>query len=495
MSRNAIIVTRIGITASLIILLFPLWISDGKAQELNGWSSPFHLSAQSTNGSEAFMVSDQYGYVHVFWVANSKSINAAIMYTRFDGNNWTSPVDIMLVQPGGYTIGYIGPAVDRDGILHLVWTGGNNGPAYYAYAPAANALSARDWSVPIRIDIPAYRLKLLVEGDIGMHILFSNYYGSKPGIYYTRSQDDGVTWSQPLWLDPDIPAGHRPGDLKFAMDDSGGIHAAWLYMEFESGVKDMIRYAHSLNDPEQWSPPVTIDEADESDLELRQTNVGMIVQGQTVHIIWAGTESTNREHRYSTNAGLSWNETRRIFGNLQGEAIGDGLAVDAKGRMHFVGQIRWPQAIWHAVWDQGWTDLAITYLIAHDAFESKGSRIHAHNVRLVVRAGNQLVMTFTSSPGEGPLELYAMHRTLEDVSPVEIIPTPPLNSPSTEESSEPELPLPAEVITTSIIVDNNPVDTLSESNTNNSQNGFWIGVYPALAIVIFVIVVQQLRKN
>jgi hypothetical protein len=104
-------------------------------------------------------------------------------------------------------------------------------------------------------------------------------------------------------------------------------------------------------------------------------------------------------------------------------------------------------------------------------------------------------MTFTSSPGEGSLELYAIHRILEDVSPVEPMPALSLISPTTEAPSLTESPAPQKATPMSIVVDNTQFGNPLELNATNSQKGFWIGVYPALALILLVIIVQQLRKN
>jgi hypothetical protein len=490
--------TIIGISISLAIV-FVLRISAGYAQEQDGWSPPVRLSMESSEASEAFMTSDQYGYVHVFWTETSASSNTVIMYSRFDGENWTDPVDILGVEPGGYTIGDVSPDVDASGILHLVWTEGNTGPVYYSHAPAANAVSARHWSPPVRIDIQAYKLKLLVDSEEGMHILFANFYGSDPGIFYTRSENGGLTWSNSTWLDPDIPVNHAPSDLKFAADGTGGLHAAWVYFDLEAGITDMVRYSHWRDDGDGWSSPFTIDEADESSDELRKANIGLVAQGHNVHVTWAGTESTHREHRFSVDGGLSWSEPSRIFGNLLGESIGDGLAVDALGRAHFVGTLRWPAAVWHAYWDNDhWSEPSIAYLISWDDADDKdplNDRIHAHNVRLAIRSGNQLVVTFTNSPQERPFKLYAMHHTLRDVSSLEPLPPPRLNSPSQILPDFPESSVPKMVTPTSVAIDRPLMDNPPESNSVFSQNQLLLGIYPALTMVLLVIVFQRLRKR
>ena len=53
-----------------------------------------------------------------------------------------------------------------------------------------------------------------------------------------------------------------------------------------------------------------------------------------------------------------------------------------------------------------------------------GDRVHAHHTHPVVRAGNQLVLTFTDPPADPNRRLFAMYRTLDDIAPLETIPTP-----------------------------------------------------------------------
>jgi hypothetical protein len=173
----------------------------------------------------------------------------------------------------------------------------------------------------------------------------------------------------------------------------------------------------------------------------------MIVQGQTVHVIWAAGSLPYRNHRFSTDAGRTWSAPVQIFGELHGQAF-DGLAVDRAGRVHFFGQIRYPMGIYHAYWDQNrWSTPSLVYLIAEEGSEEGiGDRVHAHYTLPVVRAGNQLVLTFTDGPADPNRRLFVMYRNLDDIPPLESLPTPVPTATSMALSGptqEPPTPMPS----------------------------------------------------
>ena len=92
--------------------------------------------------------------------------------------------------------------------------------------------------------------------------------------------------------------------------------------------------------------------------------------------------------------------------------------------MHFFGQIRYPMGIYHAYWDQTrWSKPSLVYLIAEEG-EGIGDRVHAHFTLPVIRAGNQLVLTFTDPPADPNRRLFVMYRTMDDIPPLESTPTP-----------------------------------------------------------------------
>jgi hypothetical protein len=486
---------RIGIALCAVSLLSIFWITLAQAQaQGGGWSEPYRLSSEAGKSSEGYLVADQYGYVHCFWTEtlfeNQKKV---IKYARFDGGTWTNSNDIYVTDFG---ITNVSPFVDQQGTLHIAWAEGLNGPAYYTHAPANNALPAQNWAKPIQIEIPARQLILRVDSKGVIHILYIRQ-AEDPGVYYIRSVDQGTTWSEPVWLDPDILPGHMPDSLNFELDENDGLHAVWIYGTREQDSRpDWVRYTHSLDGGNTWSAPIQLDQVDEeSNHRLTTAGPVMIVQGQTVHVIWAAGELPYRYHRFSTDAGQTWSAPKQIFGELHGQA-GDGLAIDGAGRMHYFAQIRYPQGIYHAYWDgTQWTPPSLIYLIAREG-EEIGNHIHAHHTHPVVRAGNQLVLTFGDGPADPNRRLFAMHRTLDDLAPLELVPTPELAAtPLPEPSPTPRQPTPLPPPTATPPVFDRAA-TQPQDRVPRPDLIIWVALVPNLLVfggLVFIRLLNSLR--
>src|ERR1044071_7796459 len=143
-----------AIAACAVLLLSLFWTGSTQAQGKDGgWSEIYRLSSDAGKATQAYMVTDQYGYVHCFWAEtlfdSGKNI---IKYARFDGITWTKPNDIFVASQD---VNNISPFIDKQGILHVAWSEGLFGRTYYSYAPANNTLSAQNWATPIRIKVPA----------------------------------------------------------------------------------------------------------------------------------------------------------------------------------------------------------------------------------------------------------------------------------------------------------------------------------------------------
>ena len=417
---------------------------------VNTWTSPYRLSSRDKSASGPFMLSDQYGLVHIFWIETGvDDERATINYTNFNGMTWASPVDIYATPPGSPIL-YMSPTIDDNGMLYLAWTEGEIGPTYLSMAPAYNALSAQNWQQPVRLEIPSAMFELRVDSAGIFHVIYALPSSGGSGLYYKQSEDKGTSWLNLRRLDPDAPSNLTTNVLKFVLDENDGLHATWTYIDLNIAVGaagTWVRYAHSLDGGLNWMFPITIDESDESPDELRMAFPAMTVQDGVVNIVWTGDAMVRREYSYSTDGGATWSGNIDIFGDLQGQARGDGLVVDSLGRTHFIGNIRWPTGLYYSMWDEEqWTSPLLVYLIRVDSEDEPGDRISAHDIRMDVRAGNQLVVAFGDAPGEANRGLFTMQKTLTDAPPLAVEPFPtatPQPTPVPTETPPPPTPVPA----------------------------------------------------
>lgn len=444
------------------------------------WTVPRLLSSPGIfETSETEIISDPHGFLHFFWTeTNPEDGITSIQYATFDGVAWSEANDVYASAPDIDVVSFAA-TLGQDGTLHLVWSEGNTGPIYYTNAPALEAYSARAWERPTSFGFPAYRMKLVVDSKNVLHMMFINFYGQEPGVYYTRSDDFGETWITTIWIDPDIPTYATPNVLKFLVDDKDGLHASWYYAatDLSSPLGEWIRYINSFDGGVTWSSPFSVDRADDTVDELRQPFPGLAVSGDSVHMVYAGNSTTQREHRFSLDRGVSWSDTERVMGNLQGQALGDGFATDSLGRVHFFGQIRWPQGVYHTAWDPsnpeaGWTTPQMAYVISNSPDEGREGRYHAHSVRAGTINGNILVVTFTDE-ATGPL--YVIWRKLEDVPAVEPLPRPTATAMPTATATPA-----ADVTPTPTLPPFASSDLGVPEAPPNAGMGVWLGVLPTL---------------
>ncbi len=438
---------KLWLAAVALCLLLAVGGQQAAAQIRGGWSIPLQLSTPGRAIADPLIISDDYGYVHVLWVEMLPDNRSVLQYARYDGQTWSPSVDIRVTRPDT-AISSPSVSIDENNIMHVAWIEGLAGPAYYTFAPAHNALNARHWSEPRTIRIPAVRLILRVDAAGTLHLIFSvSAEGQyRRGIYYTQSKDEGVTWSPAYWIDPDIPPDFAPNQMQFELDSEGGLHVMWFYGNVaHASENDWIRYARSLDGGQSWSLPFTLARNQEGAPELGgASRPVMAVNGSQVHVVWAGGDLLYRHHRYSVDRGSTWSTEQQIFGELNGQARED-LIADQLGRIHYFGQIRYPQGIYHAYWDgEHWSTPELIYLIVNSAADTMPAGIiHAHDTHPAIRAGNEIFLTLADPPPEPGRRLFITSRKLDDLAPLAVQPTPtatPVSEPTATPTVTPPPP-------------------------------------------------------
>jgi hypothetical protein len=254
----------------LLILLFSFNLQayrpSPRLQE-PAWSVPQTIPGYDPATVSPILIADQDRTVHAFssqWVSNpGEDPIRAIVYNKWTlENGWTNPADIILspTQEARLTDVYL----DKKGIFHLTFYGGNNTNAniYYTQAPAAIAADSTSWSTPLIIgDVAADpEAAAIAENDQGAIVVV--YSGRKlgNGLYVVNSTDGGANWSNasPMFF----PQSDRPNisRLDVIRSKTGKLHALWgLYSA--NGQGRGIYYANS-EDGTQWSEPVLLANSD-----------------------------------------------------------------------------------------------------------------------------------------------------------------------------------------------------------------------------------------
>lgn len=166
--------------------------------------------------------------------------------------------------------------------------------------------------------------------------------------YYSRSTDDGVTWSTPA---PIRSASQHLRQVTLALDNNGAAHAVW---RSGSGL------AHARED--QWpngenTIVSTADVLFDPYLVIGDDNV--------LHVVWAQAHGTQALHdifhAYSTNGGSTWSTPTNLIVDNDRHSSAPAVAVDAQNNLH-------------VVWEERILDLSLPNITRYEVHYLKGTK-------------------------------------------------------------------------------------------------------------------------
>jgi hypothetical protein len=325
-----------------------------EAQEgLPGWGDPMVLFDAGENALvfKPFVVDDTEGGVNVLWevyveaMANHGELVSGIYCVHGDGTSWSEPIDVLVAPDFGRTY-WPEHAVDRQGRVHLVWIG-PDATLYYSRAPAADACDARSWvtaALPPRDGV--------MYGDIVVDeagIIHVAYARSGKDVYYIRSEDDGLSWTDPVAVSSVLPT-EATSFPSIAVDRANRVHIAWEENKLPDGVPALgLFYAVSTDSGDTWSTPLMF-----ADGGHTQPSIAALPDG-TTHLLWNGRITTGgRYHQWSVDGGVSWSAPVEFVP----KSVGGGqtgapqFAIDSAGTLHVVtGAAGTLSVVWA---NQGW---------------------------------------------------------------------------------------------------------------------------------------------
>ena len=415
----------------LIILLILTLVEglngrDAMAQAGIVWSEPRQISDSNFTVQATTVAADSAGNVHMMWseaLLDDASITGdTLFYTRWDGDIWTKPTDV-LVSPGGE--GAIWPelAITPDGWLHAIWTTGGIGTSniYYARSHACCADQVSSWSEPRLLAGPVLDTAALIADDAGnLHIAYAPV---KQGniVRYMRSNDGGETWVEDtIFADVALSSDEFVMNPRLAVDGRQRVHLVWSVLPWPGQT---IGYTRSENGGATWSPPTTIDSHFREDYVegYGPISIDIIAQGDdTLHLTWDGAPTIERNHVYSTDGGLNWSAPRIAIPEVSqtGRAGWNPMVVDDAGLLHIVSMsVRY---VWHAQWDGDFWSRSVDI--------GGGLDFGPHYMHMVNNLGNELHVTWVNKATDPHSAWHVVGRTESPRRDPFPIPEPTLTS-------------------------------------------------------------------
>jgi hypothetical protein len=262
--------------------------------------------------------------LHAFWsqsenpVATGRIVNPLnipgneIYYSRFDAGAWSAPRPV-LDSPGGSQADFPAVASDRQGSLYVAWAGNQPNGVYFSRSLADRAASVTEWNTPQQLPAPresATWPSMVSDGESTVYVAYTIPLNEDRGIYLTRSEDDGDSWSDAVPVFDGIAADWDligPASLTRTLD--GTLHLLWTrWTQVPEMQAIALAYARSEDNGETWSEAETV-------IEEPILGSGILgVQERFVHRIWTGLIDGRPViwHQFSEDGGITWSAAGRV---------------------------------------------------------------------------------------------------------------------------------------------------------------------------------------
>ncbi len=339
------------------------------------WSHAERIGPMGAHDRAISFVNDAQGRVHAMWSAREGmgEPGAALWYAQYVEGRWTSPSAIIEPPDGVAESPSIVAVGER---LHAVWAGATGGQIRYASAFSVDASTSPAWPQPLWLPSPsagrdtiATHPQIRVDLEGRLHVVYAMPINQERGIYYTRSENGGGSWTAAVPVFDAAAAGWAMVDRPIvAVDHDGVLYVAWMRMAPHGMPRPLaLHLAVSADDGVTWSAPKLVAEG-------RLAGVQFVVgrHGEP-HLIWHEIdEGLTTWHIHSLDAGVEWSLPARVRGFSQLAAEAD-LVTDGMGRVYLVGIVQGEDERPHLL-QAGWDSAGEEWVLDEERPLSAGIR-------------------------------------------------------------------------------------------------------------------------
>lgn len=433
-------VTRATVLLTLVCLALPLIA----LAQFSTWSPPteFFEVEDGANVQSPTLLTDSGGNLHAFWgAAMTEGQSTALYYSRWQGDNWAEPVDVLLSPDGGDIWPFLA-RVDENDYVHMFWS--SEGRLWHSMAHASQLDDARLWSQPDIVPTdqePSTTLAVAQDAQGTWYLVYSNR--ALDAIFLLKSEDGTDSWTDMSTVHRQAGADTWVGYPGIVVAPDGALWVSWREMESGSGRSKGLAFARSGDGGATWSEPEQL-------VEGYYFGGFEVVGDIMVKKYGGGVGTGGRLISFSYDNGATWTRPTEI-----GTGGGEGAqaiqtVIDGDGDWHFVIQTAGTFA--DVAWD-GVRWSPVDFVVPPEVLEvccttplgvtenaaagiSNGNRLHVvfeQDDRMLWYSSRELdASTFDPSPLSIPTEVDGKRVLPDSPTPTQPAPLAPTSTPEGE---------------------------------------------------------------
>lgn len=186
------------------------------------FSSPIDLSADAADSANPQVATDATGNIFVVWENDTAGLGILFSRSIDGGLTFSAPVFLSTNMGGSVSPQML---VDLTGNINVVWEDDSVGAADISYSRSAN--SGVSFSTPKSLSRNvgnSVSAQIAVDLAGNINVIWENNSPGNLDVFYSRSTDNGTTFSIPKNLSNDLGDSRSP---QIAVDSSGSVNVLW----------------------------------------------------------------------------------------------------------------------------------------------------------------------------------------------------------------------------------------------------------------------------
>jgi len=284
---------------------------------------PKNVSNNSGGSDESSLAVDSSGNINVVWEDFTSGQDEIYFSRSLDGGSTWSAIIQLSDSTGDSDEPCI--ALDSSGNISVAWEEGAPPEEIFFRHSQDNGAS---WSAAVNIsntsgdsDDP----KIAVDSSGNINVVWQDDDSGNNDTHFTRSEDNGATWSQVKNVSDSTDDSHDPD---IAVDNSGNINVVW---EEYTPTDSEVYYSRSTDNGASWSQIKNISNnaADSWDPDIAVDSAG------NINVVWEDFTPGNDDIYFSRSIddGSTWTAVLNISNN-SGDADEPAIAVDSAGNIN-----------------------------------------------------------------------------------------------------------------------------------------------------------------